>query len=240
MGSTSLSGNTMSGYSVYYFYSSGTPDTAPPAVLATNPGSGQSATVPINTQLQVLFDRSVQPSSLSQITLTGGPAITLTRSLTNGDQTALLVPNAALAPNTTYTLTIQGVKSISGNAMASTVTVVFTTGTGAILVNPSIISITPLNGATGSSASVHPAVVFSGPVNPVTAYTNVTLRLTNTNAVVPATLTYSSDYKTVTINPTTPLAAATQYTVYVGGSNITDEAGNSLNQSTTTYTFTTQ
>ena len=233
-----LSGNTLVTYHTN-FYVSAFPDTAPPSVLATNPGNGQSG-VPINTQLQVLFDRPVQPGSISQVTLTGGPALTLTRSLTNGDQTLMLVPNATLAPNTTYTLTIQSVKSISGVAMASTVVVTFTTGTAAALVNPTVTANTPPDGTTGVAISFAPTVTFSSAVNPVTAYQYITLRSRNTNIQVPATYTYSADYKTLTITPTSPLAAATQYTLTVGGSNVTDQAGNPIQTGTVVYGFTTQ
>ena len=73
----------------------------------------------------------------------------------------------------------------------------------------------------------------------MSAYGNVYLRVSSNNSTVPATLTFSSDYKTAIIVPNAPLASGTQYNIYVGGSNITDQAGNS-NATSTTYTFTTQ
>jgi hypothetical protein len=213
---------------------------APPAILATNPGVGQTSAVPINAQLQVLFNESVQGSSLSQITLTGGPAVTLTSSLTNGDQTVQLIPNALLAPNTTYTLTIQGVKSTAGVAMVGSVSVTFTTGAGVSLVGPTVTAENPLNGATAVPASVTPTVSFSEPINSLTTYSYVYLTLSSTNAVVPSTLSYSSDYMTVTLTPSSALSSGTQYNLYVGGSNITDEAGNAIQTGATVYNFATQ
>ena len=233
-----LSGNTMSGYSVSFYVGSAA-DTQPPTVLFTNPGSGETSNPPINTQLQILFNKSVQLGSLSQITLTGGPAIVLRPTLTNGDQTVLLNPNSALAPNTTYTLTIQGVISTAGAVMPAPVVVVFTTGSGAALTGTSVVSTSPAANATGVAASVNPSVTFTSPINAVSAYGNVYLRVSSNNSTVPATLTFSSDYKTAIIVPNAPLASGTQYNIYVGGSNITDQAGNS-NATSTTYTFTTQ
>jgi hypothetical protein len=234
-----LSGNSQVNYDVYVYVSNAAVASAP-SVIATSPGIGQTSTVPTDAQPQVLFNESVQGSSLSQITLTGGPAVTLTPSLTNGDQTVLLVPNTTLSPNTTYTLTIQGVNSTAGILMATPVTVTFTTGLGVSLVGPVITASNPLNGATGVPASIAPSVTFSSPINPVTAYGQIYLSLSSTNTVVPATLTFSADYMTVTVTPNAPLSSGTQYSLYVGGSNITDQAGFGLRSGGVTNNFTTQ
>jgi hypothetical protein len=234
-----LSGNTQAGYSIV-FYASSVSETAPPTVLATNPGTAQTSVVPINTQLQVLFDRPVMEGTLSQITLTAGAPVTLTRSLTNGDQTVLLMPNSPLAPGTTYVLTVEGVKTIAGIEMAGPMVVVFTTGPGATLTNPTIVVTNPPDGAAGVDVSVAPTVRLSAPVNPVSAYGNVTLRLRNTNEVVASTLSYSSDYKTVTITPTVPLLAGTQYSINISGPNVTDQAGNPIQAGVIVYNFTTR
>jgi hypothetical protein len=162
-----LSGNSQVNTS-YTFTASSTPDNNPPSVVITNPGNNESS-LPINTQIQILFNKSVQFASLSLITLTGGPAVTLTPSLTNGDQTAILLPNAPLAPNTAYTLTIQAVASTAGVAMSSPVTVNFTTGPGVQLVGPAMTGIVPANGTTGVPVTVTATVTFSEPSNPLSA-----------------------------------------------------------------------
>jgi hypothetical protein len=234
-----LSGNTQVAYNVVVTASS-SPDTVPPVVLATNPGIGQTSTVSINTKLQVLFNKPVQNGSLLQITLSGGAPVALTPALTNGDQTVLLIPNAPLAPNTNFTLTIQGVKSTAGFAMTAPVIVFFTTGPGATLLGPTVTGTNPLNGAMAVPVSVTPTVTFSAPINSLTTYGYIVLRLSSTNAVVPSTLSFSADYRTVTITPNSPLSAATQYNVYVGGSNITDQAGYPNQTGVSTYNFTTQ
>jgi hypothetical protein len=233
-----LDGNTQVSYSAQ-FTASATPDLAPPTVIATTPGAGQTSSVPINSLLQVLFNKSVQFGSLSQIALTGGPAITLTPSLTNGDQTVILTPNAPLTPNTTYTLTVQGVTSTAGVTMSAPLSVTFTTGPAVVLLGPLTSSVVPANGAVGVAATVTPTVTFSTPIDPLTAYGNIVLRLSN-NTVVGSSLSFSADYKTVTITPNSSLTSGTTYNVYVAGASITDQAGNALRTPATAYSFTTQ
>jgi hypothetical protein len=96
------------------------------------------------------------------------------------------------------------------------------------------------NAALESALSVTPTVTFSAPINSLTTYGYIVLRLSGTNAVVPSTLSFSADYRTFTITPNSPLSAATQYNLYVGGSNITDQAGYPNQTGVSTYNFTTQ
>jgi hypothetical protein len=58
-------------------------------------------------------------------------------------------------------------------------------------------------------------------------FSSVTLRLTNTGEVVPASVSFSPDYRTVILTPLSPLVAATRYTVSTGF-DLTDLAGNHL------------
>ena len=124
--------------------------------------------------------------------------------------------------------------------MTAPVVVIFTTGPGATLLGPTVAGTNLLNGATAVPVSVTPTVTFSAPINSLTTYGYVVLRLSSTNSVVPSTLSFSADYKTITIMPNSPLSAATQYNVYVGGSNITDQAGYLNQTGVTTRNFTTK
>ena len=59
-----------------------------------------------------------------------------------------LVPAAALAANTLYTLTVTGVTDLAGNPMSQAFTSSFTTGPGADFTQPSVTGFDPANGAT--------------------------------------------------------------------------------------------
>ncbi len=230
-----LAGNLLINYNAY-FTTSAASDTTPPLVTAINPGNGTTG-VPINAALQVLFNEAIQPTAVSQVTLSAGANVPVTVSVTNGNSTLTLTPSAPLLPNTTYTITATGVKDTAGNTMAGSTTSIFTTGPGALLSRPSVLSSTPPTGTTGVPVSVAPQVVFNAAINPLSAYNNVVLLLTNTSANVPVTLSFSPDYKTVTLTPTAALSAATQYSIRVNA--VTDQAGNTLANSLNNN-FTTQ
>jgi hypothetical protein len=234
-----LAGNVMN-YLTMNFTVASTADTTPPQVTFTNPGIGISVPVPVNTQLQVAFNEPVQATSLSGITLSlGGVAQPATLALSNGDTVVTLTPNALMSPNTAYTFEITGVKDVAGNTMAGTTSVLFTTTSGADIVQPSVVSVTPVNGATNVSVNVTPQIVFNDSINPISLLNGaIGLRFTNFNINVPVTFSFSSDYKTVTMTPVSqPLNSATQYTIFYNGNYFTDTAGNTvINPNTSNFT----
>ena len=199
-------------------------DTIPPQVLLTSPVDGQVG-VPRNVLLQVLFDEAIDSTSVGAITLTAGPStIPLVASMGNANRTITLLPPAVLEPNTTYVLTVSGVRDRAGNLVAAHV-VTFTTSTAVDLRSALLTGFLPAGGAVDVPITVLPSVTFSEPINPVSVATGgVVLRITNTGVAVPATLTFSPDQRTATLHPLLPLEAATQYTVTVF--SVLDLAGN--------------
>ena len=112
--------------------------------------------------------------------------------------------------------------------MSAPVVFSFTTAASAQLVGTAALSTVPANGATGIAATVHPTVTFSNPIDPLTAPAGVTLYVNATSVVVPSTLSFSTDFKTVTITPTTALTTGTTYRIQTGSpSVVTDQTGKS-------------
>ncbi len=62
--------------------------------------------------------------------LAGGTQVAVTGAVTNLNQILTLTPADPLAANTTYTISIVGVKDFVGNTMVGTITSTFTTGPG--------------------------------------------------------------------------------------------------------------
>jgi hypothetical protein len=119
-------------------------------------------------------------------------------------------------------------------ALAAAVTSTFTTGTGADLTPPQVVSVNPPSGATGVGTNVVLQVTFNKPIDPLfVTNSNVYLR-TNSNTPVPVTLTVSQDLKSVTIAPTQQLTSAT---TYILNFYAYDLAGNQLYSN---FNFTTQ
>jgi hypothetical protein len=215
-GATDLAGNVETAFSTTFTVGS-VPDTTPPQVLSVNPINNLTS-VPVNAVVQVLFDRPVAANSLSGVTLkANGSTVVTSPALSSAGQVLTLNTPDLLTPGTTYTITINGVADLAGNSMSTAVTDTFTTGTGAILPNPSIVSITPANGATMVATNSSIVVQFSNPMNPVSFNTSsFILTITGSSAAVPGTFSLSSDAKTVTFTPTSALTSGgVQYTLTI-------------------------
>jgi hypothetical protein len=238
-GLTDLDGNQQTGF-IVYFTTAFVANTNPPAVINTSPENTLTA-VPTNSPVEILFTEPIQPTSISQITLTtGGSPVALTPTFSDANQLLTLMPvQPLLAPNATYTLTITGVKDTAGNVMTGTVTNTFTTGPTFDLSNGSVVSADPPSGATNIGTNVTPRVTFSKRINPLSVVTSsnepfnngsVVLYNQATGQFVPATVSMSANRTTATLTPTAPLTPNTSYAFEVSYQEYCyDVAGNYSN-----------
>ena len=255
-GAIDLTGNSQNGNWVVFNTGSGTSSVGPQLVYA-NPPNGM-ANVPINTSespwygssLGLLFNEPVAGDSLGSITLTpaGGSPIPISAYTEYGNTIVVLQLPYALQPNTTYTYNVTGVTDYNGNPMTPTTsTSTFTTGTSYDFTQPTVASTFPANGAGNSGSSipapadnVTPSVTFSAPMDPVLINnSNVWLQTDITQTIVPVTLSFSPDYKTVYLTPSAPLAAQTIYDLVIYGNNWWpyDIAGNLFNSGPNTVSW---
>jgi hypothetical protein len=214
---TDLSGNPQQNFCVTFYSGTGT-DTAAPAAQQVSPPSGLTG-VPINAPVQVLFNEPISSASLAGVTLKQGSAvIAATVSLYDGDRGIQLLPQVPLATGTVYTINVTGVVDITGNAQSSFPSQSFTTGTGTGLVAPTVVSTNPASGATNVPDNTTVQVVFNEAMDPASFDQNNSFTLKDSsNNVVPATITFSADYKTATLHPTANLTGGgATYTMYVG------------------------
>jgi hypothetical protein len=117
-----------------------------------------------------------------------------------------LVP---LALSTTYTINVTGVLDITGNAQSSFPSQSFTTGTGTDLVTPTVVSTYPTSGLANVPVNVTLQAVFSRAMDPASFDANNSFTLRDAaNNVVPATISFSADFKTVTLKPNSNLIGA--------------------------------
>ncbi|GGR51423.1 hypothetical protein GCM10010168_82840 [Actinoplanes ianthinogenes] len=104
--------------------------TTPPVVTVKSPASGDVG-VARNAAVTATFDHDVDPEKLAFTLKAGGTAVTAKVSYDDTTHKATLRPDAALAPNTAYTASVQATDAW-GNAMPAATTWTFTTGTGVI------------------------------------------------------------------------------------------------------------
>jgi len=203
-------------------------DTTPPVVLETNPPANFTG-VPLNVPVQIEFSQEIAQDSIGNVQLLqGGSPVAVTASFSRMNTVLTLTPNVPLAANTTYTISIAGVTDTAGNVVA-TQSQSFITGTVIKLSAPVNASVTPSGGQTNVPDNTTIQIVFDSPMDSLTFDTvlgNAVLELTSTSAVVPTTVSFSLDYKTVILTPSAPLASSTSYTVVVKYGQVTDMAGN--------------
>ncbi len=234
-GISDLTGYTISCCSSY-FTTGYRVDTQAPQVTATSPANGATA-IPLNGAIQITFDSPLMPGFLDAITLSAGgtPVSVRARTLSNGNRTVSVFPNLLLSPNTTYTVSVTGVKDLSGNLMTAVVTYSFTSGDAVDLVAPTVVSTSPVSSATGVSRSVTPTITLSEAIDPATVEGSVGIRLTYMSTALDASLTLSADRKTITITPAAPLRASTTYQFTYTG-RLADLAGNTVTVPSASFT----
>jgi large repetitive protein len=232
---TDLSGNPQSGFDVS-FTTSFSANTNPPTVINTSPENADTQ-IPTNSPVEVLFSEPIQPTSVGQVTLTkGGNPVAVTASFGNGNQLLILTPTVPLVANTSYTLTIAGVKGTAGNQMTSTVTNTFTTGPTFNFQTPTVMLVDPANGTLNVGVNVTPHVEFSEAVNELTIPTALVLFYQDYYqgyATIASTVTVAANRLSATITPSAALQPNTQYEVYLCG--FTDIAGNGGSCFTSTF-----
>ncbi len=233
-----LTGNAQSNNSAGFYTGNG-PSSAGPTLLYANPPNGMT-NVPVNTNngpwdgssLGLIFNEPFASESLGSITLTpnGGSPIPIGVYPQFGNTIAWVQLPWALAPNTQYTYNVTGVTDMSGNAITP-VTSTFTTGAAFDFSSPTVASTTPANGVTTSGVPTTTSITFNEAMDPILFNTsNVYLQNHNTHSIVPVTLSFSADYKTIYLTPTTPLDQTTIYDLVIYGNNFWpyDIAGNSV------------
>src|SRR6266849_982468 len=228
-GIMNLVGNllALSGLGDFAFSTGTTGNTTAPQVVGISPPNGMTG-VPINAQVAIQFNEPVDALTVNQVTLTGGGSVSVTRTLTNGNQVLLLIPVVPLSPSTTYTVTVTGVQDVSGNSLGAPVTQTFTTGLGADLTPPSVVSVSPATNATGVLRNSVIQLQFSKRIDPFMVTTSTfTVAPTSTRQPIAGTISVSANGLTATFTPAATLAASTAYQISAT-SGITDLEGQPL------------
>lgn len=187
---------------------------APPAVTATNPANGTIG-VPTAQVITATFSVAMKPATIttSSFTLTGPSGATVNGMVAYSatGSIASFTPAVSLAYNTLYTAAITtAVTDTLGNQPASTYSWSFTTAA-----QPTVISISPFNGATNVPVTQILSASFSKAMNPATLNA-ATFTLSGAGVgSVAGTVTYTAAGSIATFTPATPLAYSTVYTAII-------------------------
>jgi nitrogen fixation protein FixH len=208
---------------------------APPTVTGRFPVADATA-IALGISPTATFNKPVQGVNGSTFTLTNDTTHSTVAAVVSQSGTTnkwILNPNANLAGDTHYTVTLTGGSGAirdMANTPLSTTTWGFLTGPA-----PKVNSTVPANAATGVSITAPVKVTFSEPVLNANE-TTITLAPTGGSAVT-ATVARNGTTNQWILTPSAPLAHVTNYTVTIGtGTGITDAVGNPLKLVTKTFT----
>ena len=219
-----------------------TPVNSPPSVLVSNPANGSTGFA-IGANLTATFSENVVNVSNTTVLLrrnSDGVGLGKTVAYNAATRTVTVNPNANLAQNTSYTLTLVGtgaggIQDASGLHLATTA-IVFTTAGDTTA--PTVTSSVPANGAVGVAPGVTATVNFSERIQGASD-ASVVLVNRATGDVIPATVLITNAAGTrMTVNPTPTLARNTAYDLKLlgGAALLRDVAGNPLADTTIGFT----
>jgi hypothetical protein len=242
-------GNTPLATTSWTFTTAAAADTTAPTVTARVPAVNATGVAAAN-DITATFSEAVQGVSTTTFVIrpTATPGSTpIAGTVTAGTANQwILNPNANLANNTQYTVTLTGgtgaIRDAANNPLVTT-SWNFTTS-GADTTAPTITARAPAPLATGVSRTGNVTVTFSEAVQGVvpagsTTSSTFLLRVVGTSTNITAAVTRNGTTNQWILDPTPTLAANTRYVVALaGGANtVRDLAGNPL--VTTNWTFTT-
>ena len=236
-GATDVYGIALASSFVWTFTTGSNP-CAPPAVISEAPMAGAIGVCPAMS-VSATFSRAMNPLTIDGTTFTlAGPGTTPVTGVVTyaaATNTAILKPSSPLALNTIYTATITtGSQDTFGNALATNFVWTFNTSLAPCAL-PTVISVTPPNGAPGICPNTVVTATFSEAMNPATINTT-TFTVTGPGTTpVAGVVTYA--LSTATFTPSSPLALNTIYTATIT-TGAQDPFGNAL-ASNFVWTFTT-
>jgi methionine-rich copper-binding protein CopC len=210
-----------------------------PAVTAQSPVANSTGFAP-SANITVTFSEAVEgvTNTTFQVRSAAGTLVGAVVSRNGTTNQWILNPNANLANDTRYTVTLTGgttaIRDAAGNALTST-SWTFLSGPA-----PFVSARTPADGATGVSRTANITFTASEAVQGVSA-TTFRLRNDATGAIVTAVVSRDGTTNRYILNPSSTLPARTNFTVLFTGSatGIRDMAGNWFLQPTNPWNFTT-
>ncbi len=219
------------------------PGTTGPNVVATNPSPEYAATnVPVNIVPQIEFDQPLLASTVNSTNVTllfnANPATPVSGTVSLiGTNTIQFQPSSAFPPNTAnFFLNLNNVTNTAGKPLAqgNGYYSYFATGTANITTHPTVVAVSPVNGATGIGINGLVFVKFSKPIDPITV-TGTTVQMTGgSQTVIPVTIAFDTTFDTATITPQAPFPPNTVMTVTING--VTDPEGNAVTPLTSSFT----
>jgi hypothetical protein len=224
------SGLSVSGMRTFSFTTEAVQDTEPPSVVSTVPAAA-STNVPTSVQLSVLFSEEMDKASV-EAAFSVTPAVSCSYLWDSAGKRLHCLPSVLLAPGASYVATVSAAaKDLAGNALASPSSSAFSTAALPDTTPPSVVAMSPAQGAIGVDTLATMSVSFSEPMKTMEtegAFVAISRAPFGTFPVpVVGSMQWSTDGKTLTFTPGSPLLHDRMVTFWVA-TGAKDLAGNAL------------
>jgi len=228
-GFTDQAGNTVVPFtSTFTTGTSGVANTTHPTAISVSPANGATG-VATSSSIVLTFNEAINPATVNVNTVpifVSGFSGDLAGSyaLDTAGTVVTFTPVSPLPGNVTIDIEVSGVLDLSGNT-ANFFFSSFTTAAGTDTTAPTVISVTPGNGATNIGLNAGVVLTFSKSLNRNTLNGN-TLALLVRGSKVGIGINVSADNRTVTLSAGTLPASSTVTVVATTG--VQDLSGNAL------------
>jgi hypothetical protein len=194
----------------------------PPTIVSVTPTNGATGVCSLAV-ITATFSEAMNVSSINTTTFTLTPGVSGTISHDASDTIFTFTPTGPLAIDTLYTATLTtGVRDLFGNGLASNFVWSFRTAANGCNPPPTVVSVTPANGATGVCSLAVITATFSEAMN-ISSINTTTFTVTGATGII----THDASDTIFTFTPTSPLAIDTLYTATLT-TGVRDLFGNGL------------
>ena len=229
---TDAAGNSLTNPGTFSFVTGTESDTTTGSVTSSNPIANATG-VGVNIVFRATFSERIDPISVTtgfvRVFHPTTGRVHPAEVMVAPDRRSLTVTSTELLrPETTYVFQVAGMEDLTGRALNG-VSVSFTTGSGTDSSAPTVLAISPPDGAIDVPVNARSVVALSEAIDPTSIPGAVQLA-----PAVSGTLTLSGAGRIVTFVPAAPLAVSTPYTLTVSG--LRDLAGNVMPPFASTFT----
>ena len=208
---------------VWSFTTAPNPCNPPPVVVSVTPVNGATGVCSL-AAVTATFSQAMNPATINSTTFTVTPGVTGTITHDVSNTIFVFTPSSPLAVNTVYTATLTtGVQDAFGNELASNLVWSFRTASNGCNPPPTVISVTPANGATGVCSLAVITATFSEAMNA----SSINTTTFTVSPGVTGTITHDVTDTIFTFTPSSPLAINTLYTATLT-TGVRDLFGNGL------------
>jgi len=222
-----------------YFTTGSTTDASAPTVLMVSPANAANS-VPVNVRVDLVTSAPLSVASVGSNSVSvssGGVPVPGAVTLNSAATILTFVPTNLLAASTVYTVTASGFTDQAGNLVVP-FTSSFTTGTsaGANTTVPTVVSVSPVSGASAVSVSSPIVLTFNEAVDATTVNdVTVPISVNGVSGVLAGAYALDGTRAVVTFTPISPLPGNSTVIVQVN-LGLLDLSGNTSNSFYSTFT----